>query len=53
VINPLTVTTSGTATLQIGTTTSTPTGAFILTVTGTDSAHSLAHTASVTMTVTH
>jgi hypothetical protein len=53
VFNPLTITTSGTASLQVGTTTGTPTGPFTLTVTGTDSAHSLAHSASVTMTVTH
>jgi hypothetical protein len=53
VFDPLTITTSGTASLQVGTTTGTPTGPFTLTVTGTDSAHSLAHSASVTMTVTH
>src|SRR5258708_3656301 len=52
VIKPITVTTSGSATLQVRTTTTTPTGPAILTVTGTDSVHSQAHSATVTMTVT-
>jgi len=52
IIKPLTVTTSGSATLQLRTTTTTPIGTYTLTVTGTDSTSKLTHTTTLTLTVT-
>jgi hypothetical protein len=52
IIKPLTVTTSGSATLQVRTTTTTPIGTYTLTVTGTDSTSKLTHTTTLTLTVT-